>query len=62
MDSRGFGIRDTFELRLEGDQSPSLCWPGGLYFGDGSRGLHTKYPALRRCGVGVCQRETGGEI
>ena len=24
-----------------------------FYFGDGSGGVYTKYPSLRRCGVGV---------
>ena len=35
-------------------QAPSPSnWPGGTYFGDGSGGFFTKYPTLRRCGVGV---------
>lgn len=28
-------------------------WPSGYYFGDGSGGPYSKYPTLRRCGVGL---------
>ena len=28
-------------------------WPSGYYFGDGSGGEYTKYPTLRRAGVGI---------
>lgn len=28
-------------------------WPSGYYFGDGSGGEYTKYPTLRRAGVGL---------
>jgi len=36
--------------------NPSLVpepWPSGYYFGDGSGGAYSKYPTLRRVGVGL---------
>ena len=39
-------------ISLLGDFPPNL-WPGGTYFTDGSGGLHSKVPALRRCGCGI---------
>ena len=30
-------------------------WPGGTYFTDGSGGTYSSSPALRRCGLAVCQ-------
>ena len=29
-------------------------WGSGVYYGDGSGGVHHKYPKLRRCGSAVC--------
>ncbi len=40
-------------------ETPPSEWPSGIYYGDGSGGEYTKYPALRRCGVGVCTLHDG---
>ena len=34
----------------------------GTYYGDASGGEYTRYPSLRRCGVGVCQVDENGEL
>ena len=39
---------NTIELEIE-DRN----WPSGFYLGDGSGGIFSKYPHLRRCGVAL---------
>ena len=36
---------------------PDGPWPSGRYFGDGSGGRFSSYPALRRCGIGLAYLE-----
>ena len=51
--TEGIGYTDNVKLRYEGVAPDS--WGSGTYFGDGSGGVYTKYPTLRRCGVGVAK-------
>jgi len=37
-------------------------WPSGDYFGDGSEGVDTAMPVLRRCGVAICLYGRTGPI
>ena len=49
------GYTNRIEFRIGGEMPAANCWRGGLYFGDGSGGIFSKYPTIRRCGVGVAK-------
>ncbi len=46
-------LYDAFQFRYDLSCPPRGDWPSGDYFGDGGGGKYTKFPTLRRCGVGV---------
>ena len=38
----------------------NVCWESGIYYGDGSGGGFSSFPAIRRCGVGLVKIHQDG--